>query len=81
MEAIKTLAAALSPLCGIDEATLIGWIEVPKNTEMGDYAFPCFRLSKTLRKAPPAIAASMALMAPLTSSRVTRSVSSHCGRL
>ena len=23
---------------------------------MGDYAFPCFRLAKTLRKAPPLIA-------------------------
>ena len=23
---------------------------------MGDYAFPCFRLAKTLRKAPQAIA-------------------------
>ena len=60
MEAIKTLAAALAPLCNTDEATLCDWIEVPKNTEMGDYAFPCFRLSKVLRKAPNAIAAELA---------------------
>ena len=59
MEAIKTLAAALAPLCGTDEAALLDWIEVPKNTEMGDYAFPCFRLSKTLRKAPNLIAAEL----------------------
>ena len=31
-------------------------IEVPADSEMGDFAFPCFRLAKTLKKAPPAIA-------------------------
>jgi len=31
-------------------------IEIPPDTAMGDYAFPCFRLAKTLRKAPPLIA-------------------------
>ena len=65
MDAVKTLAAALAPLCGIDEPTVADWIEVPKNTEMGDYAFPCFRLSKTLRKAPPAIAAELKEKLPL----------------
>ncbi|MGL4362770.1 MAG: arginine--tRNA ligase [Cellulosilyticaceae bacterium] len=31
-------------------------IEEPSNSEMGDYAFPCFKLAKELRKAPPIIA-------------------------
>ena len=31
-------------------------LEVPSNVEMGDYAFPCFKLAKALRKAPPMIA-------------------------
>lgn len=31
-------------------------IEIPSNSEMGDYAFPCFKLAKVLRKAPPMIA-------------------------
>lgn len=31
-------------------------IETPPNTEMGDYSFPCFKLSKELRKAPNIIA-------------------------
>ena len=35
-------------------------IEVPQDTKMGDYAFPCFKLAKTLRKAPPLIAAGIA---------------------
>ena len=35
---------------------LLPILEVPPDKQMGDYAFPCFKLSKTLRKAPPAIA-------------------------
>lgn len=32
------------------------YIEVPPSKDMGDYAFPCFKLAKTLKKAPPIIA-------------------------
>lgn len=35
-------------------------IEAPANADMGDYAFPCFRLAKVLRKAPPLIAQEIA---------------------
>lgn len=31
-------------------------IEIPPKPEMGDFAFPCFRLAKAFRKAPPMIA-------------------------
>lgn len=31
-------------------------IEIPPNSAMGDFAFPCFKLSKTMRKAPQMIA-------------------------
>ena len=41
----------------IDE--LETYIEVPKDSNMGDYAFPCFRLAKELRMAPPVIANSI----------------------
>ncbi len=33
-----------------------GMLEVPPDRAMGDFAFPCFRLSRTLRMAPTAIA-------------------------
>ncbi len=36
-----------------------GYIEVPPEKEMGDYAFPCFKLSRALHQAPPKIAASL----------------------
>lgn len=35
-------------------------IEIPPNYDMGDYAFPCFKLAKTFRKAPNLIAEELA---------------------
>ena len=40
--------------------TLEGYLEVPPEKNMGDYAFPCFRLSRDLKLAPPQIAAALA---------------------
>lgn len=37
-----------------------GMLEVPPDREMGDYAFPCFRLAKNFRKAPNTIAEDLA---------------------
>ncbi len=34
-------------------------IEIPPKPEMGDYAFPCFQLAKTLKKAPNMISADL----------------------
>lgn len=45
---------------GLDVAEIAGMIEVPADESMGDYAFPCFRLAKTMRKAPQMIAADIA---------------------
>ena len=39
---------------------IIALIEIPPNKEMGDYAFPCFKLAKVFRKAPNMIAADLA---------------------
>ena len=36
-----------------------GLLEIPPKAEMGDFAFPCFKLSKVFRKAPPMIAADL----------------------
>ena len=47
----------------IEDLTLeeiVALIEVPPNKEMGDYAFPCFKLAKVFRKAPNMIAAELA---------------------
>ncbi len=34
-------------------------IEYPKHEDMGDYAFPCFKLAKVFRKAPNMISADL----------------------
>jgi arginyl-tRNA synthetase len=44
----------------LDDAELQRAIEIPPSGELGDYAFPCFPLAKTLRQAPQAIAAELA---------------------
>ncbi|SCY97379.1 arginine--tRNA ligase [Alkaliphilus peptidifermentans] len=41
-------------------------IEIPKNADMGDFAFPCFKLSKAYRKAPNMIAQDLAEKITLT---------------
>ncbi|SDZ29678.1 arginyl-tRNA synthetase [Proteiniborus ethanoligenes] len=40
----------------LNEDTIIELLEVPPNYELGDYAMPCFRLAKELRKSPNIIA-------------------------
>ena len=42
------------------EADIAGMLEIPPEKEMGDYAFPCFKLSRALRMGPPQIAAALA---------------------
>ncbi len=57
-------AAALAAFPGAEglpaAEEIAGFLEVPPEKEMGDYAFPCFKLSKALRKGPPQIAALLA---------------------
>ena len=45
---------------GLTEDEIKSMIEIPQDQFMGDYAFPCFRLAKTMRKAPNLIAAELA---------------------
>ena len=51
----EMLAAAFPQAQGLPE-DLAALLEVPPDPAMGDYAFPCFRLSKALRMGPPMIA-------------------------
>ena len=55
----EMLRAAFPEAQGLPE-DLAALLEVPPDPAMGDYAFPCFRLSKTLRMGPPMIAQKLA---------------------
>ena len=52
----KEIAVAIAKATNIEENEIYGYIEVPKDTSNGDYAFPCFKLAKTMKKAPQQIA-------------------------
>lgn len=53
------IAKRINAITNVDVASLESYIEIPPNTELGDFAFPCFKLAKELRKSPPAIAAEL----------------------
>ena len=50
------IAKKISDVTNISKEELANYIEKPKNSEMGDYACPCFKLAKELKKAPAIIA-------------------------
>ena len=64
------LSAAAAVLAAADKAfpgaempsaeEIVTLLEYPPDSAMGDLAFPCFRLSRVLRQAPPKIAAALA---------------------
>ena len=56
---VKKTIALLYPAAVISEEEIFGMLEYPPDDNMGDIAFPCFKLSRTLRAAPPKIAATI----------------------
>ncbi len=46
---------------GVSEEEIYSSISLPPNSEMGDYALPCFKFSKVLRKSPAMIAEGLKL--------------------
>ena len=52
----ELIAEKIAAVTEIEKEEILGYIEIPPNDEMGDYAFPCFKLAKVLRKAPNMIA-------------------------
>ncbi len=58
----QILAAAeeASPGAGLTEEEIVSALEYPPDPNMGDLAFPCFRLSRALRRSPVQIAAALA---------------------
>ena len=68
MKNFKSIVAAdlLSCINGLSDATNLtkddiqNMFEYPPDSNLGDIAFPCFKLSRVLRKAPPVIAKEIA---------------------
>ena len=70
---------------GISKDELYEMLALPPNTEMGDYALPCFKLAKLLRKSPVMIAEDLknSIMSDITimTDRVLTEVSAVNGYL
>lgn len=56
MDFAMEIASLIAKAADMEPESIREAIEVPANKEMGDYAFPCFKLAKTVRKAPQMIA-------------------------
>lgn len=54
------IADMLATAVGLDRDELLASVEVPTDANLGDYAFPCFKLAKAAKKAPNQIAAELA---------------------
>ncbi len=55
----KIIGEKIAKAAELDATEVTSYIEIPPNTDLGDFAFPCFKLAKVMRKAPPAIAAEL----------------------
>ncbi len=66
------IANAIAQVININQAEIKKSIEKPKGTENGDYSFPCFRLAKTLKKAPQAIATEIKENIKLNENEITK---------
>ena len=56
----KELLSALTTITGAEYAELDAWLEIPPQSDLGDFALPCFRLAKIFRKSPVVIAEQLA---------------------
>lgn len=52
----ETISEKIADATKLNKDEIKSYIEIPKDSKNGDYAFPCFRLAKELKKAPPMIA-------------------------
>ena len=54
------IAEIIAKAADMEAEEVCSMIEVPSDEKMGDFAFPCFKLAKVFRKAPPLIAQEIA---------------------
>ena len=59
MDFKEQIALLISNVTDLDKYEILNLIEIP-NSDMGDFAFPCFKLAKTMKKAPNIIASELA---------------------
>lgn len=71
MDYKERIASNIAKITGLEQAKVSDLIEIPPQMSLGDYAFPCFVLAKTMHKAPAAIAQELCDNHELTDGAVT----------
>ncbi|MFH1211646.1 MAG: arginine--tRNA ligase, partial [Candidatus Woesearchaeota archaeon] len=61
MEYREHIASVLEKETKLGKEQILGCLEQPKDVSLGDYAFPCFALSKKFRKSPAEISSDLSL--------------------
>jgi len=59
-EVTEAIASFVSRETGLSNEEICRFLEIPRDSQWGDYAFPCFSLSKRMRKAPQVLAQEIA---------------------
>ncbi len=62
----------IAKVVNLDEKEIESYIEVPKEVSNGDYAFPCFRLAKSLKKSPAIIAEDIKVNIRVDENQITK---------
>ena len=57
---VTHLVDEIARITGLSADEIKGYVETPPRPEMGDFALPCFKLAKSMRKPPKAIAEDLA---------------------
>ena len=60
MDIKSQLSNSIAECIGLSASDISAMLETPPDPKMGYAALPCFKLAKSLRKAPPKIAAEIA---------------------
>ena len=70
-EVVKVLKKAFKDLkIKIDQETILKYVEVPKDHEKGDFAFPCFFLTDHVKQLPHDMALDLREKIKRTSKRI-----------
>jgi arginyl-tRNA synthetase len=60
MDFRQEISKAIAAKTAMPADQIDSWLEIPPQSSLGDFAFPCFRLAKSMRKAPAVIAQELA---------------------
>lgn len=52
----ENISIGIAKAVDVDQSEIYSYIELPSDSKMGDFALPCFKLAKTLKLSPVAIA-------------------------